>query len=294
MLSILAKAFFRLSLLPLILTGCGAPLPSGDGPPAVESPTPVVEPGEMANVYQNDTFKVSLRYPEGWQRLEGDPASGEKIGGPDGFFSTGALSNGMSLDELARSEAEHALQPFGSSPTIEEIEILGREARLVLPSADQPKLLPDEPAWGMLLVPYPRPVLVEKTLAGYFALYADLDHIRPIAASLTFEEQPALFPPESDTPAAGICEQASGNPVELVLTLDVPSPRCMQLHPGQTLALANRTGTALLARLAWYEIPLEPEETVLLDVPVGSFLAPGVHHLDLQGSGNSPEIWLLP
>jgi hypothetical protein len=253
------------------------------------------EPGDLPNVYQNETFKISLRYPDGWQRLEGDPQSGEKFGGPDGFFSTGALGGGgLGLDELARSEADHALQPFGSSPTIEPIEVQGREARLVLPSADQPRLLPDEPAWGMLVVAYPRPVFVEETLADYFALYADLDHLGPLAASLTFEEGPALFAPVSDTPAAGICDLASDNPVELTLTPDVPSPRCLKLQAEHRLVLTNRTGMALVVRLAWYEIPLEAEESLLLDVPAGSYLAPGVHHLDLQGNGNSPEIWMLP
>lgn len=311
MFSTQLKTLIVLSLLALNLAACGTPPTPTGAPGAVASPPtaaqpaetktsrePGAQPGEvvqMPGVYQNDAFKISLHYPSGWRRLEGDPASGEKIGGAEGHFSTGALaSGGLSLDELARSEADHVLQPFGSRPTIEAIEVQGREARLVLPSPDQPRLLPDEPAWGMLLVPYPRPVLVEKTLADYFTLYADLDHLRPLAGSLTFVEQPALFPPDSETPAAGICDLASDNPVEVILTLDVPSPRCMKLQAGHRLLLINRTGSALVARLAWYEIPLEAGERLLLDVAVGSFLAPGVHNLDQRGIGNSPALWLLP
>ena len=199
----------------------------------------------------------------------------------------------MNLDEVAQSEAQHVLKPFGSNPSVESLLVQSQDARLILPSGDQPKTTADEPAWGELLVRYPRPVLVNRSLAEFFVLAGDVNHIRELASTIAFSDPPGTFPEDSDTPAAGICEPITGSQITLAITVDVPSPRCARLDPSQMLSFTNQTGSSIILSLAWYTIPIGPVETFTFDAPLGAFLSPGVHHVVVQGSGNAPELWLI-
>ena len=299
------KRILWLLMLLFLLTGCGllsrstapepTPLPSAalsPGQTAIESsPTPTKRASEQ--LYQNDALHLSLRYPSGWQFVDGDRVSGEKFAGADGYFRTGAMSGGgMTLEEVAQSEAQHVLKPFGSNPVVETLQVHGQEARLILPSTDQPKTAVNEPAWGELLVRYPRPVLVNHSLVEFFVLYGDVNHIRDLATTITFGDPPGVFSADSDTPAAGICADISGSLVTLTISSDVPSPRCAKIAPSQVISFINMTGSSVTLTLAWYTIPLGPSETFTFDAPVGAFLAPGVHIPTIQGGGNAPELWL--
>ena len=74
------------------------------------SPTP-----EGLAEFYSPELKLGLSYPASWSLLDGDPGS-EHYGGADGTFRASAIaSGGMTLDELALAEANHALQPFGVS-----------------------------------------------------------------------------------------------------------------------------------------------------------------------------------
>ncbi len=150
-------------------------------------PTPTVPPATLVpsgvdwQTYSSASYAVSLRHPATWLPV---PGYDERIGGEDGFFALNAMGGDvMSIDEVTRLEAEHKLQPYGSDPTIESLEIAGQEARLILPSADHP--------WGAmpqagLIVRYPQPVDISGNTYQFFVLWADPDHIRDIAESLEF------------------------------------------------------------------------------------------------------------
>ncbi len=88
-----------------------------------------------------------------------------------------------SIDLATAAEAEHKLQPYGSQPTIETLQIQGQEARLILPSDDQPTGMQHQAA---LIIRYPQPVNVIGTPCRYFVLWADWPHIRTIAQTLRF------------------------------------------------------------------------------------------------------------
>lgn len=47
--------------------------------------------------------------------------------------------DGWTVDQVAESNANHKLKPYGNKPSIEKLEIQGLEARLIKPSDDQPK-----------------------------------------------------------------------------------------------------------------------------------------------------------
>jgi hypothetical protein len=106
---------------------------------------------------------------------------------------------------------------------------------------------------------------------------------------------PTLIPADSDSPAAGICGTMDGDWVTFTVFLDVPSPRCIQVHPGQRMEIANPTAGPIVVTFAGREMAIEAGASQRIDSPFGSFLAPGVHSLYVtQGSGNLPEFWLLP
>jgi hypothetical protein len=106
---------------------------------------------------------------------------------------------------------------------------------------------------------------------------------------------PTLIPADSDSPAAGICGAMDGDWVTFTVSLDVPSPRCMQVHPVQRIEIANPTADPVVVTFAGQEIGVEPGASQRIDSPFGSYLAPGVHSLYVtQGIGNLPEFWLLP
>jgi len=103
-------------------------------------------------IYESRKYSVRLRYPSGWAR---DPRYGERFAGEDGFFQLSAVGGeGLTLDGAAEGEALHKLRPYGSRPQVEKLRVAGRDARLVLPSEDQPEEMGGQAA---LIVGYPRP-----------------------------------------------------------------------------------------------------------------------------------------
>lgn len=100
-----------------------------------------------------------------------------------------------------------------------------------------------------------------------------------------------LKPADSDTPAAGIC----GEPKDAILHIVLGSGpdglplagRCLIIRPGQRIQLANGTGSQLSLDFAQFHMDLSAGEEMLLDRPVGEYLALGVHFLPL-----GPELWV--
>ena len=156
-----------------------SPIPSSTITP---TPSPYLD---MWATFSSPKFAVSLQYPADWQPVPGyiSPELGEtRFGAINGFFQIGAMDTD-SIDQAAAAEAKHKLQPYGSQPTIEVLQIQGQEARLILPSEDQPSGMQNQAA---IIIRYPQPVNVIGTPARYFVLYADYTHIRTIAQTLQF------------------------------------------------------------------------------------------------------------
>jgi hypothetical protein len=117
--------------------------------------------------------------------------------------------------------------------------------------------------------------------------------VSPTAGPALQADATGLKPADSDTPAAGICGEAQGDPVEVLLGSGADGlplgGRCLILAPDQRLNLVNRTGDQVAAQFAGFMIDLPVGGEMLLDRPVGEYLAPGVH--DLPGI-SAPELWL--
>jgi len=153
-------------------------------PPIPPTPTPYLD---MWTTYSNPVFAVSLEYPADWQPISGygTPETGEiRFGAINGFFQINAMDTDT-IDMALDSEAGHILQPYGANPTIEPLQIQGQEARLILPSEDQPNGMQYQAA---IIIRYPQPVNVSGTPCRFFILWADQPHIRTIAQTIQFSQ----------------------------------------------------------------------------------------------------------
>jgi hypothetical protein len=190
----------------LILVSCVNPLthqwvtPTPPPVPATGLPmqfhgTPIVDTGQVLQSsptdplyawkqYKNPYFKVSLLYPPDWEHQDGEPAYGDRFGNQQGFFTITAMGGpGLTLDQAARSEAQHKLQPYGPNPLIETLEIHGQEARLIIPGVDES----DNMRWQAgLIVRYPTPLWLNGNEYPYLVLYSDPAHIHQLAQTIQF------------------------------------------------------------------------------------------------------------
>ncbi len=157
-------------------TATGAlPTATATSAPTMPSPTP----SSSAQTYRDVVWGVHLQYPQGWEPQAGYDA---KYAGPDGFFQLSAIDgSGWTLDEVAESDAHHKLQPYGTEPTIERVEVDGLEARLILPSADQPEVMKGQAG---LILDLPWQIEISGEKYDYLVLWADQQHIRAIAATM--------------------------------------------------------------------------------------------------------------
>lgn len=135
-------------------------------------------------LYVSEDFNVSLQYPNHWKQ---NPDYVQRYEGDGGFFQIGAISGeGLSIDEVVRYDAYHKLNPYGSAPLIAKRTVAGQEARLILPSEDQPSEMNKQAG---LIVRYPDAVEIEKAVYNYFVLWADQAHMEKISSTISFPQR---------------------------------------------------------------------------------------------------------
>lgn len=155
--------------------------------PSPLTPAPVVS-DKIANwqTYRNEEFGFEVRYPPHWKLEEGleEGYEGKSYSGEDGFFRFLALKEiGIGgIDDVSKYEA-YFDNPYGSQPVIENLKIEDQEARLILPSGDQPDNTKNQAA---LVIRYPKTVIIQGNKYDYFVLWADVDHIKQILSTFRF------------------------------------------------------------------------------------------------------------
>jgi hypothetical protein len=107
----------------------------------------------------------------------------------------------MTVDEVARLNANHHLKPYGEKATILRLTVDGRDARLILPDHSRREYQLHD---AELVVPYASPLSVPADLSvpdgrsvpdtvtrpyDYFILYAHEDFIRSIARTIRFTDR---------------------------------------------------------------------------------------------------------
>lgn len=102
-----------------------------------------------------------------------------------------------------------------------------------------------------------------------------------------------LATPMSMEPAAGICGGTEAALLEVTIYPDIPDPRCAVIRPDQRLAVTNATSVTLQVTIGLFEATIEPGGEHVFDAPFGTYLAPGVHQLQVLPCCG-PAFWLRP
>lgn len=149
--------------------------------------------------YSHPAFGVSFKYPEHWAV---DPQGGAfqevplRFVGGDGYFGIDALaaSSTTTFDDLLNQIViQNPKTPYGTRPIIKSTVIDGFEARVVLPSEDQPKEANNE---ALFVARYPDELKIGDNLYRFFILYSHKDFLEDILRTLHFNT------PQTDTEAA--------------------------------------------------------------------------------------------
>lgn len=127
----------------------------------------------------------------------------------------------------------------------------------------------------------------------YFEIFIEgnFNLAKAVLDSIQSSSDGVIKQPDSDTPAAGICLEGSGDPVDIVLGLDssgMPlAGRCIAVNPAQRIKLINQSVNPIKLMLMEYPVTLPVGGEMLLDKPVGQYLALGIHFIPV-----GPELWV--
>ena len=98
------------------------------------------------------------------------------------------------------------------------------------------------------------------------------------------QESISIKPPDSDSPASGICPRAIDEIVEITMTMDGPAiPRCVQVVGNQKLKFINARTSDVQINFAHFNINISAGGYALLDQGVAEYLASGVHSVSSAG-----------
>jgi hypothetical protein len=116
------------------------------------------------------------------------------------------------------------------------------------------------------------------------------------SATSSFVEPDAFVPPDppdSPTPAAGVCPDLEGKTVTFTLAGDTPEPRCGRVRTTQYLRVTNATSASATIEFAREEYTIDRGSTITFSAPFGFVWQPGVHFLKASVyAGDGPEIWV--
>lgn len=260
-------------------------------PPA---PTAIPSAAAITTNYQNHSLGISLDYPAVWHVQEEipdqpfavliasfDPAS------PPHKLEWDSQTVSISLRLLPQENTPQDLNSWAESAKQEAVadhlEVFSEESIELAQGIQAVRLTLVSGSGGiidqLLTILDGRPY--EIIVQGNFELAKTvLDSLHPLMA---------LKPPDSDTPASGICPQFDGEIVEITINdPPPPSPRCVQVTAEQRLKIINATSAPVRVKLAHFDMEIPPAGDTIFDQNVGDYLAPGVH-LMLNG----PEVWLV-
>jgi TolB protein len=168
-LFIIGLCVFALFLLRDLVFSTGRGLPE-DGPTGAWK------------TFVSPRYKLQLKYPAHWTKP--DPLDEEAYEGHNGFFNVSGLNGPkLAVEEAMRSAVGDKIKPYGSDPQIISLKVDGQEARLIMPSSDQPA---GQRGQGLLVVRYPTPVKFRSELYHFAVVWADRTHLSDIASTLTF------------------------------------------------------------------------------------------------------------
>ena len=159
-------------------------------PVTITYPANTITPSPMPTQLQwtvmvSPGLGVTVSYPDDWSIILGSKKSEStthRLSGESGFFQLRSLDAG-SIEEAVDILLSNEMQLFGSQPVVEVLQVQGQDARLIVPSTDQP---PGREGETAMIIRFPKPVYVCDPYCRYFVLWSDVGHIREIAMKIRF------------------------------------------------------------------------------------------------------------
>lgn len=267
---------------------------------ATATPLPGTEAGASLLItsqilYASPLLGIQFGYPSTWYRQETS----------DGvFLSSFDPSNPPHKLEWAyeTTSMQFGMKVFIASPSFEtwvEDSKKAAQAEGWSLSGEERFLVANQPAARLSLVSGSGGILNRVLIYGlsgrYFEVNVEGNYNNNLAKAVLDSAQPdsggIIKPSDAMTPASGVCPDAQGDPVNIVLGLDTSglplAGRCVAVNPTQRIKLINQSVNPVKLRLMEYPIALPVGGEILLDKPAGQYLAIGVHFLDV-----GPELWV--
>lgn len=140
--------------------------------------------GNHWSQYTNPRCKIRFLHPSTWQRI-----SEERYEGSDGFFHvTLAAGENASLENICWGEAYGRTRPYGSQPSVQREFIQGHDARIILPSDDQPVSMNEQAA---LILRTPSRIELAGQIYHYLLILVSKSFVHEIAQTMEFLHDPA-------------------------------------------------------------------------------------------------------
>jgi len=265
------------------------------------APEPSAEPVVSVphKIYSSAILGIKFSYPESWYLQESTPDQ------PASIIVT-SFDPANPPHKLEWTDQTISMQfrliPAGSVPEaldawVESAKQTAVETQLSI-FEEERFLIADQPAARLTLVSGSGGIIhqVLTILDGRnfeINIEGNLDLAKSVLSTLQTISSSGLKPADSDTPAAGICSESPGDQVVITLGTDssgLPlAGRCVMVSPGQRIRLVNQSEGPYAVQFADFNIDLPRGSEMLLDKPVGEYLATGVHFLPL-----GPELWVKP
>lgn len=267
--------------------------PGADAPPATPPPDLLAS----RTAFLSPELGIQFSYPDNWYLRESPSTQPPAV-----VLSSFDPDNPLHRLEWtpATTVMTFTLKMLVSPPASLEawLESARQDARAAELSifADERLEIAGQPAALLTLVSASGGILhlVLMDLGGRYyeiAVEGSFDAVRPVLESIQPFVAAGLKPPDSATPTSGICSDPQGDPVALTLGVGpdlIPlAGRCLAVNPSQRIRLVNQTSDPISLTFAGYSIQLPVGRALLLDRPVGEYLAEGVHFLPM-----GPELWV--
>jgi hypothetical protein len=258
-------------------------------PPNEPAHTQIATPSEAlpaTKTFQSPALGLSLEYPEAWYIQEGAPgeANGVLITSYDPAspphkleWDSQTVSIGIQLIafEAAPPSLDAWVESARQAAVSTQLEVFKEERILIAQDIPAARLTLVSGSGGII-----DQVLILIDGNHYeFIIQGNFDLAKLVLDTL--HTMTLLKPPDSDSPVSGICGRAEAEIVEIILTIEGPAmPRCVQVTSEQRLKFTNNKDRMAQLNLGQYSLSLPPGGEILIDHPVGEYLAPGVHLIE--------------
>lgn len=139
-------------------------------------------PGIALNEFVSARYKVSFKYPKGWEK---NPRYEDKYEGETGFFEIGAFEGASeNIDETVKQQINEYYKPYGSNPTIRSFVVDGQPARVIYPSEDQLDFYKDRDAG--IIIKYPESITIDNQRFDFVDIWVTKEYIPLILSTFKF------------------------------------------------------------------------------------------------------------